>query len=77
MYSVLLNFNIAASWIKGELNCSDLGTKPLARVCMYLLMHLTGMRRFLQVQEGKVQVINLSDAELVMLCVERMNTRMH
>jgi len=67
---------LIGQWISGELNISDQGTKPLARVRLYTLMHNTGMRRLITgVLEGNAQsqrISNLSESALVMTSLKRM-----
>jgi len=38
---------VLADWITGEFNISDMGTKPLARTRLYMLMHLAMMKRLM------------------------------
>ena len=76
---------VLVDWIEGEFNISDMGTKPLARTRLYMLMHLAMMRRLLfdgmptppDSLEGKTQghlsLVVLSGTELVMQCVHRWN----
>lgn len=67
---------LIGQWISGELNISDQGTKLLARVRLYTLMHNSGMRRLItEVLEGNVQsqrISNLSESALVMKIQGRM-----
>lgn len=65
---------INARWIKGSLNPSDIGTKPLDRVRLYLLMHLLNMKRITRL-EGNTEVFkldNLSSSDLVICGVDEM-----
>jgi hypothetical protein len=61
---------ILGSWVPGKMNVADIGTKALARVRFYQLMHLSGMRRLSNPtlegnEEKSPRILPMSEAALV------------